>query len=204
MKNYKIWDIYTRIFHWLFAPSVIIAIISGINSNLEVHILIVKLLVFLLTFRIIWGIMGYKTAQFMYFIKGFSAIKSYLKTGKSGVGHNPLGALSVVAMLGAVLLQLVSGLFTTDEVLFEAPWYKFAGVYQELLQEFHTTFFIILIILIITHLLAILVYTLRGKRLVKDMINGGKTYNIFTIKYIHFKALIVAIIAAFVVYSIFY
>jgi cytochrome b len=205
MKNNKIWDIYIRVFHWLLAPSIVIAIISGINSELEIHLFFAKIILFLLVFRTIWGFIGYKTARFFYFIKSPKVIFQYIKTGKTNiVGHNPLGAISVAVMLDSISLQLLSGLFTTDEVLFEAPFYEFSGEYQELLQNFHTTFFIILILLIILHISAIIFYKIKGKNLVKDMFDGGKTKQVFTIKYMHLKAFMSAIFSALSVYLIFY
>ena len=203
MQKNKIWDIYLRFFHWGLALTIVLAIISGLISDLDMHLIFVKIVMFLIIFRMFWGFVGYKTAKFSYFFPTPSKVINYLKFKKTQIGHNPIGSLSVFAMLFAVILQVVSGLFTTDDILFEAPFYQYASNYQELIQEFHTTFFMILIALIITHIGAIIFYKFKGQNLVKDIIDGGQTSQVFTIKYMHLRAFIVAFISFLIVYFIF-
>lgn len=200
-----IWDIYLRLFHWFLVISVSISLISGFLGNLEIHIFAVKIVLFLLIFRLFWGVIGYPTAQFKNFIKSPKTIIQYLQKKKVDyIGHNPLGALSVVAMLIALLVQSISGLFKTDEVLFEAPFYEFVShSTQALMSEIHSYAFLIILLLIFTHIMAIVVYWFKGSNLVKPMIKSGKDKLPFSIKHMHKKALLSIMLSSVIIGFIF-
>jgi cytochrome b len=200
----QIWDIYLRIFHWAFAISIVSAIISA-EIDTEIHFLIAQFITFLLIFRLLWGFVGYPTARFVNFFPTPSKIKQYLGGNYNGVGHNPLGSLSVFAMLGLVIAQITTGIFTTDEILFEAPLYHLvSGSLQEILQELHDTMGGLLQLLILLHISAIIFYKLKGKNLVKDMLIGGQTNTVFSVKYMHLRAIIIILIDTILTYFIFY
>ncbi|HPR06711.1 MAG TPA: cytochrome b/b6 domain-containing protein, partial [Denitromonas sp.] len=96
-----IWDLPTRLFHWLLVVCVIGAIIStkiGGNAMLW-HGRFGLAIVGLLGFRLAWGVVGSHTARFAQFVRGPATIAAYLRGQWQGIGHNPLGALSVLAML---------------------------------------------------------------------------------------------------------
>jgi cytochrome b len=134
----------------------------------------------LLAFRVIWGFTGGHWSRFASFVYTPHQILNYLRTGGSGnhkVGHNPLGALSVFAMLGILLLQVASGLMSDDEISASGPlvrwvssnWVSLATWYHKDVGK------TILILLVITHLLAIMFYRLRkNENLVLPMITGDK------------------------------
>jgi cytochrome b len=134
----------------------------------------------LLAFRVIWGFTGGHWSRFASFVYPPHQILNYLRTGGSGnhkVGHNPLGALSVFAMLGVLLLQVASGLMSDDEISASGPlvrwvssnWVSLATWYHKDVGK------TILIVLVITHLLAIMFYRLRkNENLVLPMITGDK------------------------------
>ena len=69
----------------------------------------------MLIFRLLWGFFGSSTARFANFVRGPRAVRDYLGGKWSGIGHTPLGALSIVALLGAVAIQVGLGLFSEDE-----------------------------------------------------------------------------------------
>ncbi|HXE41263.1 MAG TPA: cytochrome b/b6 domain-containing protein, partial [Azonexus sp.] len=112
-KQIRLWDLPTRLFHWLLALSVIGAIVSGqIGGNLmEWHGRIGLLIIGLIVFRLAWGVLGTTYARFGHFFPTAAKVKAYLKGEWKGHGHNPLGALSVFGLLGLVAVQAVSGLF---------------------------------------------------------------------------------------------
>jgi cytochrome b len=134
----------------------------------------------LLAFRVIWGFTGGHWSRFASFAYPPHQILNYLRTGGSAnhkVGHNPLGALSVFAMLGVLLLQVASGLMSDDEISASGPlvrwvssnWVSLATWYHKDVGK------TILIVLVITHLLAIMFYRLRkNENLVLPMITGDK------------------------------
>lgn len=174
----RVWDLPTRLFHWLFAACVIGALVTiklGDGLWMEWHMRFGIFTLALLVFRLIWGFTGSYYARFGTFIKGPSALLAYLRHRTAPVaGHNPLGGLSVIAMLVVIAIQAVSGLFVSDDILYEGPFY--AEVSQQTAQfmrSVHATNENFVIALIALHLLAILIYTLTGKGLVRAMITGN-------------------------------
>lgn len=131
----------------------------------------------LLIFRICWGFIGSHHARFIHFVPGPKGLINYLsgKT-KAGLGHNPLGALSVLALLCSVGLQAVTGLFANDDIAFEGPFSKYVSSSTvELLTSIHYFNEKILIVLIVIHLCAIFYYQkFKGENLIKPMLLGDK------------------------------
>jgi len=119
----QVWDLPLRIFHWGLVLSVTCAIVSGKAGGrwLEVHHAAGVAIVGLLVFRLVWGLLGTQTARFAAFAPTPRALRSYLRGRWRGVGHNPLGALSVAAMLGLLALQASTGLFSDDDIDFTGP-----------------------------------------------------------------------------------
>ena len=128
----------------------------------------------LLIFRLLWGFVGSSTARFSTFIRGPRAVGAYLRGGWSGIGHNPLGALSVVALLGATTVQVGFGLITEDEDgIYAGPLARLvSGDTSDNARELHELWFYVLLGLIALHVAAVLFYRLRGKSLVRPMVTG--------------------------------
>ena len=133
-------------------------------------------LLFLLIFRVLWGFAGGSTARFSAFVRGPSAVLAYLRGGEfRQAGHTPLGGLSVVAMLFALLVQLTTGLIQIDDDDFvEGPLSGLVSYDTALLaHDVHEVSFNILLALIALHLLAIAYYQLvRRRSLIRPMITG--------------------------------
>lgn len=131
----------------------------------------------LVVFRLVWGVIGSSTARFSGFLRGPRAILDYLR-GRSGfvLGHNPIGALSVIALLAMVALETGLGLFASDEDgLFVGPLAAFVSEDRaETFTELHEDLFDYLLILIGLHIVAILFYlVVRRHNLVKPMLTGS-------------------------------
>jgi cytochrome b len=125
MQKIRIWDLPTRLFHWAFAVTVGGALFTqAIGGTAMVwHFRLGYAALALALFRVLWGIVGPRYARFASFLKPPSAILAYVQ-GRSPshtVGHNPLGGLSVLAMLLVILLQAGSGLFSNDDIASEGP-----------------------------------------------------------------------------------
>ena len=110
-----VWDLPTRLFHWAFAISIVGAFLTGREGNLFWHELFGLAALGLFVFRIIWGVIGHKSAQFKTFVVGPKKIWVYLfgltrRRNQPTPGHNPLGALSVLALLGLMGTLGVTGL----------------------------------------------------------------------------------------------
>ena len=139
-------------------------------------------LLFLLIFRVYWGVFGSATARFAGFVKGPGAIFEYLKTLKErpyrpGVGHSPLGALSVVALILVLVTQLGTGMFTVDVDGIESGPLSHLVDFDtgRLFAELHEISFRALYILIALHVLAVLAYQLVLKaNLVIPMVLGKR------------------------------
>jgi cytochrome b len=128
----------------------------------------------LLIFRILWGFVGSSTARFSSFVRGPRAIAGYWRGQWVGIGHNPLGALSVLALLLAVAIQVSLGLIAEDEDgIYLGP---LAGLVStdtsDKARDIHALWFNVILALIALHLLAIIYYRFRGKKLTAPMITG--------------------------------
>ena len=131
----------------------------------------------LLIFRLLWGLVGGSTARFSSFVRGPAAIGRYFRGEWRGIGHNPLGALSVVGLLLAVAVQVGLGLVAEDEDgIFMGPLATLVSTaMSDKARDIHELWFYVLLALIVLHVAAILIYRLRGKKLTLAMITGRAT-----------------------------
>jgi cytochrome b len=171
-----VWDLPVRLFHWSVVAFIGLSWWSAENGFDRVHFWSGYALLFLLVFRILWGFAGSSTARFATFVSGPAAVAAYLRHGRqSQAGHSPIGALSVLAMLLALLVQIASGLIQIDEDDFvEGPLSGLVGYDTALLShDVHEASFYVLLVLIALHLLAIAYYRLiRGRSLIRPMVTG--------------------------------
>lgn len=180
LKNVRVWDLPTRVFHWALALVVIPAIVTvKIGGDAMVwHFRCGYAALALLMFRWIWGVVGSHYARFANFpIKPVSILAYLRHEGYRGLGHNPLGSLSVLAMLAIISLQAVSGLFANDEVDSEGPLAKtVSSLWSERLTWVHADVnAVIIYVLLATHIGAIVYYRFRKhENLVTAMIGGDK------------------------------
>lgn len=169
-----IWDLPVRLFHWTLAGLIGFSWWSAKNDHQDWHIWSGLAVLTLLIFRMLWGFVGSSTARFSRFVRGPSSVFDYLRGNWRGIGHTPLGALSVVAMLGAIAVQVALGLVSEDEDgLYSGPLASWLSPdASERAADLHEDFFNVLLVLIALHVVAILFYRLRGKHLVMPMITG--------------------------------
>jgi cytochrome b len=178
-KIIRVWDLPIRLFHWLLVVGIVMSFITvKIGGNaMEFHARVGYCVLVLIVFRICWGLIGSHHARFINFVPSPKGLLSYL-SGKTkvGLGHNPLGALSVLALLFSVGLQALTGLFANDDIAFEGPFAKYvSNGTVELLTSIHHQNENILIALIVIHLCAILYYQkFKGENLIKPMLLGDK------------------------------
>lgn len=177
----KIWDIAIRLFHWTLVVVFIMAAYSAFQDKFgiyaDMHTYAGVTILILMAWRILWGLVGSETARFSQFVRGPKAIKGYLQRGDAAkcAGHNPLGALSVVAMLVLLLAQAVMGLFATDDIFFSGPLSDQAGGWAGTLTRWHKQLGLVLIGLAALHVLVVLYYSVVKKAgLLRAMISGTK------------------------------
>lgn len=180
----RVWDLPTRAFHWTLALAVVLLVVSGhVGGNaLEWHMRLGYLVFTLLLFRLLWGFFGGRWSRFASFIHAPGTVLRYLRGEAAAgehldVGHNPLGGLSVFALLAVLAAQVATGLVADDEIATTGPlnrlvsnatagkatgWHTEAGQW-------------LLIGLVVLHIGAILFYRFhRGHDLVKPMLTGNK------------------------------
>ena len=170
-----VWDLPLRLFHWLLVLAVAGALTtSQMGANwIDWHGRFGLAVVGLIAFRLAWGVLGSTYSRFTRFFPTPAAILSYLRGQWQQPGHNPLGALSVYALLGLFGFQAISGLFTTDEIAFNGPLTRaVSSSLVNTLSGLHRQTELWLYLLIGLHILAIVIYQLRGKRLVGPMLHG--------------------------------
>lgn len=184
MAKVRVWDLPVRLFHWVLAILIMVSVVTqNIGGNaMEWHFLSGYAVLALVAFRILWGLVGTRYARFSSFVHGPSAIASYLSGGSDGLpdrrlGHNPIGSLSVFALLGFVLAQAVSGLFANDDIASEGPLVKFISKdLSDKITWFHKDVSAnVLYVLIGLHIAAIAFYYFgKKKNLVTPMITGDQ------------------------------
>lgn len=178
IRQVRVWDLPTRIFHWTLLVLVVVAFVTGwIGGNLiEWHGRAGIAIAGLLAFRIVWGFVGSTYARFADFVPGPAHIWAHIRGEWNGLGHNPFGALSVLALLLVLLFQVASGLVSNDDIAFEGPLYVLVSKStSDWLSGLHRQNFWVLIVLVVLHVVAVLYY-LHAKKdnLVKPMITGTK------------------------------
>jgi len=180
----KVWDLPIRLFHWGLVVAIAASFISMELGNMEVHVISGACILGLLIFRLLWGLWGASTAQFHRFIPSPTKLFNYLKHQGSetmvSLGHSPLAALSVIAMLVAIGFQTLTGLVADDDVYTTGPLVSYVeDDFSEWATGLHATNSDIVLGLIALHIAAILFYKFVKKRgLIKPMITGISTeYN---------------------------
>jgi len=177
----KVWDGPVRIVHWLLVILIAFSWWAS-EDHLNWHRWSGYAVIGLVLFRIYWGFAGGQAARFSSFVKGPRAVAAYAATvGKRDVaatpGHNPLGALSVIAILAVLLVQVGTGLFVVDVDAFEGGPLSDRVSYDtgRALAEVHETTFRVLQALVVLHVAAVLFYWLwKRTNLVGPMITGKR------------------------------
>jgi cytochrome b len=176
----RVWDVPVRVCHWLMVLFVGASWWTAETSRMEWHRYCGYALLAIATFRIYWGFFGSSTARFSQFVHGPRIVAGYLAGRWAAIpGHNPLGALSVVALLGLLLAQIVLGLFAVDVDGIESgplsTYVSFDG--GRLAAHWHHTLFDALLWLIGLHVAAVLFYLLyKRENLIATMLHGKRAF----------------------------
>ncbi len=176
MKRFRLWDLPTRLFHWLLVAAVAAAVITGqLGGGLMVwHGRLGIAICGLLAFRLVWGFAGSTYARFAQFFPTPGKLRAYLAGQWQGEGHNPLGALSVFGLLGLLTAQVMTGLVANDDIAFNGPLLDLVGRdWSNRLTGLHHLLADGLIALVVLHVAAIVYYRrVRQKNLLKPMLTG--------------------------------
>lgn len=177
----RIWDLPTRVFHWASALCVLGLAVTGTvgGSAMVFHFRFGYALLTLLLFRLVWGLMGGHWSRFRSFVFGPRAVFAYLRgqaPESHSVGHSPLGALSVWAILAFLNLQVATGLISDDEISTAGPLtHLVSHAAVSLGSQYHTQLGKwILLALVLLHVAAIIYHARRRQGLLAAMLHGDK------------------------------
>ncbi|MGV0959143.1 MAG: cytochrome b/b6 domain-containing protein [Limnohabitans sp.] len=182
MFTLRIWDLPTRLFHWLLALCFVGLVITGNVGGQAMlwHLRLGYVVFSLLLFRLAWGLIGGHWSRWSSLPLGLTKLRRYLQ-GQSQAsdlaGHNPLGSWSVLALLFFLSLQVGTGLFSDDEIANMGPLSSLvSGTWVSTATHWHKHWGkLILILLVLLHLLAIAWYSWRKRQaLVSAMWHGDK------------------------------
>ncbi|MCK9395198.1 MAG: cytochrome b/b6 domain-containing protein [Methylobacter sp.] len=168
-QRIPVWDIPTRVFHWSLALSFTGAYVTGESERWAlVHVTCGYTLLGLIVFRLVWGVAGTRYARFSEFVSGPSSVIRYISgliqgTPTRYVGHNPAGALAILALLLLGLVSAVSG------------WMVYGDVDGDWLEKLHEVVSSLMLAIVFVHIAGVLISCrLHGENLVKSMLDGRK------------------------------
>jgi len=169
MIQVPVWDLTTRLFHWVLALLVILCFFSGEDEGLlyVVHAYAGYMVLVLVVFRSGWGIIGSPHSRFTDFVHGWSSVYPYIIRilkfrPLRHAGHNPLGGWMIVLMMAALVATSLSGVFMVTN---SAKW----------LEDIHEALGNFMQVLVLVHIAGVLAARLlTGEKLVKAMITGTK------------------------------
>jgi cytochrome b len=176
----RVWDVPVRFVHWLIVVLLAVSWWTAETGRMEWHQYSGFTMLALLVFRVYWGFFGSSTARFASFVRGPRVIATYVKGRWATMpGHNPLGALSVVALLALLLAQVALGLFAVDVDGIESGPLSIYVSFDagRMAAKWHHTVFDILLWLVALHVVAVFYYMfIKKENLVGAMVSGKRTY----------------------------
>lgn len=177
----RVWDLPTRFFHWTLVVCIAGLAITGTigASAMPWHFRFGYCVLALLLFRIIWGLVGGRWSRFSAFIYAPQSVIDYLQgrgNPEHSIGHSPLGAGSVFALLGFLVAQVSTGLMSDDEIAYSGPLTHLvsnatvqgATFYHAAVGKW------VLLGLVVLHIGAVIYYQRRQHKLVNAMLHGDK------------------------------
>lgn len=175
----RVWDLPTRLFHWLLVVLFGFSWWSAETGAMDWHRLSGSALLGLIAFRIIWGFVGGSTARFGGFLRSPAKVLAYLRSEKpaqASAGHNPVGGYSVAIMLLLLSAQVGTGLFAVDVDGLESGQLSHLVSFDQgrVAAEIHEISFTLLQVVAGIHILAILFYlAVRKRNLLAPMVTGS-------------------------------
>ena len=177
-----IWDLPMRIVHWTLALAVLGSWITYKIEAFTWHMWFGYTVLVLTAWRITWGFVGPRHARFASFVRAPVAIARYARSllqresAQHFAGHNPLGAVMVLALLGLLLLQASAGLFANDDIPNTGPLYGYVSdTTSDALARVHNLLAKLIWIAVWIHVSAVLAYALlRRTDLIGPMFTGRK------------------------------
>lgn len=165
-----VWDVPTRVFHWLLALCFAGAFLTGDSERFrDIHILFGYTLLGLIGFRLLWGVLGTRYARFSAFTFGLPALWAYFRSLLTAapvhyIGHNPAGSWMIIVLLVLGVLTGITGYALNQEL--GGEW----------LEELHEGTANAMLAAVLVHIAGVIVSSIRHREnLIKGMVTGYKT-----------------------------
>jgi cytochrome b len=181
-SSVRVWDLPTRVFHWLLAATVLAAIGTAWAEAMAWHFRCGLMALGLLSFRLLWGFVGGRWSRFASFVYAPRTVLRYVRgdtrpAERLDVGHTPTGALSVFGLLALLLLQVATGLVADDEVANTGPLNRYVSgaTAAKATSWHHSVGQWVILAMIVLHVGAIVWYRVKKRvDLVRPMLDGDK------------------------------
>jgi cytochrome b len=164
-----IWDAPVRVVHWLLALGFLGAFLTAESERWRLlHASLGYTVGGLVAFRLLWGLLGTRHARFASFVRGPGTVLRYLKSLWSGrpehyAGHNPAGALAIVALLGLAALVTATGYALYNDI----------GGHS--MEELHEVLAEAMLVVVGLHVAGVAIASLlHRENLVRAMVTGRK------------------------------
>ena len=204
-----VWDLPTRVFHWLLAGSVGFCLVTGFSDSgdLDWHMRSGQLVLALLVFRLVWGVGGATYARFSQFVRSPAAAWRYLTHFRSAAvaaGHNAAGGWAVLGMLGLLTVQVSTGLFATDDILSEGPLlHLVSGETASTLTGLHQRNAWLVAGIVALHLTALIAHRIwRREAMLRPMLTGKVAVDATPTRWAVLALLVAIGVAALAAYQI--
>ena len=181
MARKLVWDLPVRLFHWLLVALFASSWLTAELGRMDLHFYSGYAIATLVLFRLAWGVAGPRYARFTSFVAGPARVFRYLRdwlrgTGRQPAGHTPPGGWMILLLLALLAGQVATGMVNSHDGLDAGPWHWAASRELRALGEtWHARLFDALLVLVVVHVLAVLLYRLRsGIDLIGPMFSGHK------------------------------
>jgi cytochrome b len=176
-----VWDLPTRLFHWLTVILVAAAYLTWRFGWMDWHAYVGEALLALVLFRLAWGLIGSDTARFARFLASPGAALRHLahafrREPDVQIGHNAAGGWMVLLLLLLLLGQTLTGIVDNNDVVDAGPLTAIMPAWlSNLIDNLHTWLWDALLVAVALHVLAIIAYAVaKGQDLVRPMVTGRK------------------------------
>jgi cytochrome b len=182
MRKIVIWDVATRLFHWLVALLVLAAYMTWRLNWMNWHAWAGYAVLTLILFRLLWGFFGSESARFSHFLASPRVALRHLalifhREPDRRAGHNPAGGWMVLLLLALLLGETLTGIYVNNDIAVEGLWTEMVPAsVADIITDLHEIFWQILLGAIALHVLAVIAYwAAKNQNLLLPMITGRKT-----------------------------
>lgn len=169
MQKILVWDWPVRLGHWLLAGAFCVAWLTSESESWRlVHVIAGATVLAVVSYRLVWGLIGSVHARFSHFLRGPEAVAGYLGSllklsPQHYTGHNPAGGWAIVALLGLGLLSSLSG------------WLLYDDIFADTVEELHEGLASLMLAVVVIHLAGVFSGSLlHNENLPRAMLNGHK------------------------------